>query len=498
MDIRELSLLEEFGFVGNWWLPDKPDEKIGGKLSYTPKQGLTLTLWGRFPSETNVAGGATSYTYPIILGRTDDGQKLSLLEVLDEDIATDTSNMTTLCKDLYPGFAIPDVLVASLDEFRIHNADIKFYDIDNWSDKPIVTVKQIKASTPEHQYLVTNKQETFVSAEIPKLESRIAFINDCPIGHIASWSRKGLEINTSHFLNLKSKTVQTPHWHIEVIEEIQKLLTFLAGGPMPPLQVIINIWVKENDLYLPPIARDGCSYSTVLLYKPRVPRLKEPDFTWGFLYQFEDLENNFPSIINKFFDREGDFKTAFDLLLLSLEGVSSYLDFQFLPLMQALEAYCRTRRDEIKEIYIPAEEYACFRQRIERALGNQEQTELGKKVKEYLDKANHKMYTFNEQLLYVIQQLPESIRRLFHETPEQFVKQLKGTRDYYTHRGGRQERKALKNEDLHLANLRLWLLITALISLDLGISEKTVTKCLAHSTNYARIRLITEDGRASC
>jgi hypothetical protein len=43
-------MLEEFVSLGKWWLPNKPEVVVPGKLRFSPESGATLELIGSFYS----------------------------------------------------------------------------------------------------------------------------------------------------------------------------------------------------------------------------------------------------------------------------------------------------------------------------------------------------------------------------------------------------------------------------------------------------------------
>lgn len=70
-------MLDSFEYGGVWWLPENPENKIHGKLSYNPRIRTVLSLDGafnEFPDETDF--------HEIILGVSSDGEKITLKSCL--------------------------------------------------------------------------------------------------------------------------------------------------------------------------------------------------------------------------------------------------------------------------------------------------------------------------------------------------------------------------------------------------------------------------------
>jgi hypothetical protein len=85
--VTESSLNESRDWTGEWWLPDDPEKKVPGVLSYSPEKGLRLSLIGGWDYHVTRPGknGSTIVTdslqrWPMVLG-TGDGKAITLLSI---------------------------------------------------------------------------------------------------------------------------------------------------------------------------------------------------------------------------------------------------------------------------------------------------------------------------------------------------------------------------------------------------------------------------------
>ncbi len=83
--MTESALNESHDWTGEWWLPDDPEKKVPGVLSYSPENGLRLRLIGGWDYHVTRPGknGSTIVTdslqrWPMVLG-TGDGKAITLL-----------------------------------------------------------------------------------------------------------------------------------------------------------------------------------------------------------------------------------------------------------------------------------------------------------------------------------------------------------------------------------------------------------------------------------
>ena len=71
------TLLDDFELKGLWWLPEQPDIKISGIISFENEKKITLELLGSF-HEVKTFGSGDFFQPEIILGVTDNGQICTL------------------------------------------------------------------------------------------------------------------------------------------------------------------------------------------------------------------------------------------------------------------------------------------------------------------------------------------------------------------------------------------------------------------------------------
>jgi hypothetical protein len=66
-----IETIEPFQCKGQWWLPEKPDERVSGILTYVPQEGASLALIGSFTDSVTALTG--SFSLEIVLGESDLG-----------------------------------------------------------------------------------------------------------------------------------------------------------------------------------------------------------------------------------------------------------------------------------------------------------------------------------------------------------------------------------------------------------------------------------------
>jgi len=81
---RHPELVDYFALDGSWWLPDSPDHRVSGTLTFNA-EGLALVAYGSLVPTVRVPNAVLEQTVPdweettVILGRSHGGEKVTLL-----------------------------------------------------------------------------------------------------------------------------------------------------------------------------------------------------------------------------------------------------------------------------------------------------------------------------------------------------------------------------------------------------------------------------------
>src|SRR5690349_4928112 len=94
--MREKEQIDDFSFRGTWWLPEAPDTKVSGTLTYDSNEGVRLDL--EHPLEANIFTHPLKqksfdrppidpqryFGPPVILGRHDSGPLCTVFGAMEE------------------------------------------------------------------------------------------------------------------------------------------------------------------------------------------------------------------------------------------------------------------------------------------------------------------------------------------------------------------------------------------------------------------------------
>ncbi|TCK65772.1 HEPN domain-containing protein [Curtobacterium sp. PhB136] len=85
---RDVLLSDKQEWVGTWWQPEDPAQKVSGVLTFDPESGAELRLIGGWEYDLRVPDGdgpislgGQTRDWPVILGAVSDGRRVTLLDV---------------------------------------------------------------------------------------------------------------------------------------------------------------------------------------------------------------------------------------------------------------------------------------------------------------------------------------------------------------------------------------------------------------------------------
>lgn len=132
---------ETFELDGYWWLPDNPETRVPGRLSFTPGDVPRLSLMGALNQNAKVSFSTTEFINPeIILGITINGDSVTLYKCLQTSgkINFGFNNGSSLTKFI-AHFAFKGIHFSSPAEILFSSINVRFLNLDNWYNKSCIS-----------------------------------------------------------------------------------------------------------------------------------------------------------------------------------------------------------------------------------------------------------------------------------------------------------------------------------------------------------------------
>ena len=344
-----MKLTEQHIFKGYWWLPDKPEDKVAGVLTYSPGESILLELIGGFETEEVTIAGFLDK----------ENNKVALIHGIDSN-AMEISMVSCYRSFSYnyrSGFpmmrystrmAIYGKHINSLDEVCDYSAYVRFPELSYWV--PPSAIHSVLHYTAEG-----NEIES-CSFHLPHFDSETESICSVVCDNGVKISiKKGIGYQTGDLM-LKPELEQYSYLEIkkpyaglcikDIFHEIHKFSGFLSLATkrnvrpesiyLTDLQIGKDINKGKNSYY-PPIY--------ILLVQRPVPNPAKLDWN-NFLFRYKDVADSIHDILPKWMSDTDNLQPIKSHLVDSLVYKPIVGSVDFLQVIQAIEGVWWRFRDE--------------------------------------------------------------------------------------------------------------------------------------------------------
>ncbi|MDD3051458.1 MAG: hypothetical protein PHR06_09970 [Candidatus Cloacimonetes bacterium] len=339
--------MNSFETLGLWWLPDTPDIKISGTLSFSPDTGGNLSLFGSLNKSDQFGLNHERIT---IHGISQSGKEYTLLKCLNTSssfnlpgIPTYEYNITTILE----GNHFLDEEEIKFDSFRIY-----FSNLEDWLNQKILFFTQtIEPETNKQRYTVEYEPEQLPQHSIEGMGT-IKFLYNHhshydPVHVIHNFSatteffveftpdspaslEKILNYYSYHFCNFLSLAIQKPSYPLRFVGYISSHTKQIEDKQYPiPIEIFQD-----------------------LIYCIKEQKRVQP---YNLLFSFREIHQNFSDYYKNWVNFSEIHKPSVDLFFSLQHHDRIYLEDSFQKIIQALEAYHRRSPDYQKDFCSPEE-----------------------------------------------------------------------------------------------------------------------------------------------
>jgi len=324
-------------FKGYWFLPNDPDKKIAGILSFVPFETLKLELIGGFDTPQdylmNVESEEVDYD-DIIWGIDEDAKRITLVNCAKYGKLNLSSEFPMINYTI--DYAIIGVHINSWEEKAFFKLEAKLPLFTKWINKRRVSFStqysnsdnrrlgfDIKFRTDDHENTVLKIKDNFT----------IAFKHNCYIPENQLFKR---EIEEHYTLEIQSE-VNVDFWtFILAARKFAKFLTLACRSEIgfDELQLSCKNYYQEY--------RNGrMFYNPIqLLYIQERPTvLPETKKAKDFLIDYQSIKQDFPEIINNWYGFDRNMSPILQHLIESINNNPVFRSVDFLVICQALEGF---------------------------------------------------------------------------------------------------------------------------------------------------------------
>lgn len=343
-------MTDRLEYKGYWYLPDNPDKKVAGVLTYIPEESIMLELIGWFePQKNPIEVFLNQKKENIIHGIASNAKEITLVNCYASGSINFNCPFPIVRYNCQ--YLIIDKHIGSLAEPSFYKAQVLSPVLSYWCHPG--------ALQNDIQFDENNKFKTITISfkEYTNDENtiNITWIDE----NTKLYLKKGVNYNSSEFY-LTPKIEQSTFLEIhkkndssinEFLSDISLYEQFLSLATLKAVECS-KIYLYDRGLYQQLENGEKYYHKVELIYIQRKDgsdvsnKTKKHDF----LFDYKTIERKYSDIIQKWFTEKEDIAPIRVHLVESIKHKSIFSSIDFLIVIQALEGFCtRFKKEEIKD-----------------------------------------------------------------------------------------------------------------------------------------------------
>lgn len=455
-------MIEEREYRGYWWLPESPDEKVGGIALFSPSDGVSLELFSSLNEDPEYLGSDTVFRPDFIHGITTEGERVTLKNCIRGSYSMSSSQGTGVTSSSYQAISLLSgahfTEQINFDRFRV-----QFPLLTKWSG---VTGVNYSGSVFEEgevsagdTFEITYEFPESITAELDYAELKLIFNADFNMGRVG-----GVSIDEEVYFDIIPHSGQMSYDDsIDYSGTLQDFITLATGKEV---QASMMIGRLERD--------EQPGYNDVEILFSTSGDLKLPDSLHPLKANFvlADIVDDFSEVMNNWFKHYEELEPVYNLYFSVQYNSEMYLQNQFLSLTQAIETY---HRREIGGQYLSDDEFEEFYDDLCEMIPDR----FDESFRDHLEQGTFK-YANEYSLRKRLSQLVSEQENILEELPMDIaasVNEIVNTRNYLTHYDEGISPRA-DTDELHPLILRLRAILETVLLSNLGIPEDQIVERL--------------------
>lgn len=457
-------------FMGVWWLPDSPEDRVQGTLQLLEGNTGRLRAVGRLPSLNGESA-------PVVLGETTSGERITLLDARFSRQPMSWSDRIGIFEAV-PRRVLVGAHFQDREKVEFRSLLFEMPGFLRWFAPKLSLDPEEEEG--RNRVIVSLQGECPSKVQLSCRGATGSFLVRGPFA--AKWSLLGndevvIKQTAGVQIEFAEERPEAEFW--ERVGDFQVFFAFWLGGPV----YLQEVWAQgvAGKRFLPGGGLHD-SWIRVIDQTARTPETVETGrYLFGALLSYADLGERFPALWDGWGRVSERYKSVLDLYTATLYGEGrQYAINQFLALAQALEIFHRIKYGGT---YI---EPSLFKREVLPGL----LAELAKCTEnKFAEIAARKVLSLNAlDLRSRIEELVDRHKAVvwFRIGREGFAADVTNTRNYLTHRSESLQSKSKDGVALSFLTFRCQFLLEILILSELGFSEADLEGLVVHHVQHGR------------
>lgn len=349
--------MEKIEFVGNWWLPEKVDQKVGGILTVEPSGRVHLQLtsallpddWSRPETDTLV---------PDILHGTAGQEFFTLMH------PHVTGTIYPLAEDyaqkVRGGAVIRGAHLSSVDQPIFTGATLAMDNLTAWSQITGMTTSTCfgEAGREIITHEIRQPARAVPTGKLDGLDISLVWQSTSNYKTIENYSERHLQAHESIHANITSSGPQSWQSYLSTAKSLQDLLTFATRHPC----AIRPCYLLSTE--------PTRAVTSIQLYRPELVEPQDDERTYPHRYLFNAGQFDFATLLSGWDELRKQVGLGVHALFGLDYNPSGYLETKILSAASAAESIQRALNPDHKGLSSPS--YDADREKIKNALAESE------------------------------------------------------------------------------------------------------------------------------
>lgn len=454
--------MNSFELEGKWWLPNDEKNCVCGILKFDPKDGAKLKLFDSLNIENSR------------LTRYND-------EILYEDIILgSTPGKVTLYKCYQVVSKEFDVEIIfdnyhfkNKDDIKFERLSITYPNFETWVGKSGLFLLEKDSEKGKKEQLFGYKQPDEIQVKLSNFEIKISF-DFFPLPNPPS------EIRLIQKTNLDVKSNEKIHfneYNDEILYALYQFLTLSLGHAVYPLNIS-----GFNESFKYKVFRKEINPEIKVFHErkrfSKLGKINKQDM----LFSFSDISDNFEIYLKNWFEKVEDLEWVYNLYTATIWAKSMLIEHKFLSLVQALESYHQRAYDGK---YMAKNDYKQIKNEIISNIPGQVVGNHRDSLKTKIDFGND--YSLKSRLDEIYDNYSE-ILDLVIDDKDTFIKDVRNTRNFFTHFSKSLEKKAKINDELVNLTDQIRCTLEVCLLAELGMSLNKIKDIIVRNERYKYLK----------
>lgn len=408
--------MERFEHIGDWWLPEAPENTVNGKLCFDPATGGTLELYRTFELGLK--------QIDIIQGETDEGS-VTLRGCFFSSFSARGTAMNV--QYIYKGH-----LFDSIDDIKFESISLTYTHLDEWFAHCLFDYQTDGATFKfgDISHFPFEAFDTLLN------NNTILHFDFMPIGKLLA-----TEISFQYEARITIEPKEPLLWSNRKNDGYLRLINF----HLPNFLILATGYVNY------PFNVSGTmadSESPISIHYRTLSHLHNPPTVWGpsMFFTLQDVKDNLSKYLSNWIRKSDKLLLVYDLYFRSYHAKVMIVGSQFLDLAQALEGY---HRRLYGGAYLNEAEYAPIYKTLTSAIPQDVGGSHRNKLDGMLKYGNE--YSLRKRLKLICNDILKDYKEIVAELVgdvDSFIRTVVDTRNYLTHLPDTSGDYAIRDDDI--------------------------------------------------